>query len=285
MGLIILSAKGRKGKGKRENTLLFDYLLLITHNLLLITHYLLLISVIADFLSSNYTMTYQTTNNNLYLITSSNIVSRAQENFFIHASVNSKAKRLLDICGAIVGLMITAILFIPIAVAISLDSPGAILFSQTRCGYKGRKFRIWKFRSMVADASELKHLVENQVKGPLFKNECDPRITRIGRFLRKTSLDEFPQFWNVLKGEMSLVGTRPPTTDEVECYEINDMKRLDVKPGLTGEWQVNGRSEITDFAEVLRLDLQYQQNWNLIYDFKLIFKTIGLIFSKRNGAC
>ena len=230
-------------------------------------------------------MTYQTTDNNLYLITSTNLSERVKNNSLVHASVNSKGKRLLDICGAIVGLMITAILFIPIAIAIWLDSPGAIFFSQTRCGYKGKKFRIWKFRSMVANASDLKHMVENQIAGPLFKNECDPRVTKIGRFLRKTSLDEFPQFWNVLKGDMSLVGTRPPTVDEVECYEVNHLKRLDVKPGLTGEWQVNGRSQITDFAEVLRLDLQYQQNWNLIYDLKLIFKTIGVIFSKRSGAC
>ena len=230
-------------------------------------------------------MTYQTANNKLYLITSTDRGDRIKNNSIVHASVNSKGKRLLDICGAIVGLMITAILFIPIALAIWLDSPGAIFFSQTRCGHKGKKFRIWKFRSMVANASDLKHLVENQIKGPLFKNEGDPRVTKIGRCLRTTSLDEFPQFWNVLKGDMSLVGTRPPTVDEVACDGVNDMKRLDVKPGLTGEWQVNGRSQITDFAEVLRLDLQYQQNWSLIYDLKSIFKTIGVISSKRSGAC
>ncbi|MDJ0572352.1 MAG: sugar transferase [Pleurocapsa sp. MO_192.B19] len=201
-----------------------------------------------------------------------------------HPSIYSKSKRLLDICGALVGLGITAILIIPIAIAIQLDNPGSILFSQMRCGHMGKKFRIWKFRSMVANAEELQHQVKNQVKGPLFKNESDPRITRVGKFLRKTSLDEFPQFWNVLKGEMSLVGTRPPTEKEVDRYEIAYGQRLDVKPGLTGEWQVSGRSSIKDFKDVLNLDLQYQQNWSLLHDLKLIFKTIGVIFSPKSGA-
>ena len=150
----------------------------------------------------------------------------------IHPSVVSQTKRLIDICGALVGLGITAALFVPIAIAIKLDSPGPILFSQTRSGYMGKKFRIWKFRSMVANASDLKHQVANEIKGPFFKNECDPRITRVGRFLRKFGLDEFPQFWNVLKGDMSLVGTRPPTCEEVESYEVAYGQRLDVKPGL-----------------------------------------------------
>lgn len=201
-----------------------------------------------------------------------------------HPSINSLGKRLLDICGALVGLSITAILFIPIAIAIKLDNPGSILFSQIRCGYQGKPFRIWKFRSMVNNASELQDQVENEVKGPFFKNQNDPRITKVGRFLRKTSLDEFPQFWNVLKGDMSLVGTRPPTYDEVANYQIEHFQRLNVKPGLTGEWQVNGRSQINDFTEVLRLDLQYQKNWTLIYDLQLISKTILMIFSRHNGA-
>ncbi|VEP17105.1 Galactosyl transferase CpsE (fragment) [Hyella patelloides LEGE 07179] len=202
-----------------------------------------------------------------------------------HPSVNSKGKRLLDILGAIIGLIITGILFIPIAIAIKLDNPGSILFSQNRCGYQGRTFRIWKFRSMVTNASELQHLVENRVQGPLFKNENDPRITRVGSFFRKTSLDELPQFWNVLKGEMSLVGTRPPTCDEVATYKAEYFQRLEVKPGLTGEWQVNGRSKIEDFAKVLHLDLQYQKKWSLLYDMKLILKTISIIFNSKSGAC
>ena len=202
-----------------------------------------------------------------------------------HPSTYSMGKRLLDICGALIGICITAILIIPIAIAIRLDSPGAILFSQIRCGHMGKKFRIWKFRSMVVDADRLQHEVPNQARGPFFKNESDPRITRVGRFLRKTSLDEFPQFWNVLKGEMSLVGTRPPTEREVSNYKIAHGQRLNVKPGLTGEWQVSGRSSVKDFQDVLNLDLQYQQNWSWFYDLKLIFKTIGVIFSPRSGAC
>ena len=201
-----------------------------------------------------------------------------------HPSVRSPIKRGLDILGGIVGLIITGIIFIPIAIAIKMDSPGPIFFKQIRCSWLGKRFRIWKFRSMRADAEKLKSQVENQAKGAIFKNENDPRITRVGRFLRKTSLDEFPQFWNVLKGEMSLVGTRPPTPDEVEDYEIPSWQRLNVKPGLTGEWQVNGRSEVLDFEEIVKLDLRYQENWSLSYDIKLIFKTIMVLFSKSSGA-
>lgn len=201
-----------------------------------------------------------------------------------HPSVRSPIKRGLDILGGIVGLIITGIIFIPIAIAIKMDSPGPIFFKQIRCSWLGKRFRIWKFRSMRADAEKLKSQVENQAKGAIFKNENDPRITRVGRFLRKTSLDEFPQFWNVLKGEMSLVGTRPPTPDEVEDYEIPSWQRLNVKPGLTGEWQVNGRSQVLDFEEIVKLDLRYQENWSLSYDIKLIFKTIVVLFSKSSGA-
>lgn len=203
----------------------------------------------------------------------------------LHPSVHSKVKRLIDIAGALIGLGVTAALFVPLAIAIKLESPGPVLFSQTRCGHQGRTFKIWKFRSMVANAPELKHLVENQIQGAFFKNENDPRITKVGRLLRKTSLDEFPQFWNVLMGEMSLVGTRPPTLDEVDQYEGGQGQRLDVKPGLTGEWQVNGRSQILNFEEVVKLDLRYQQNWNPLYDLKLILKTIKVLLTKKSGAC
>lgn len=203
----------------------------------------------------------------------------------LHPAVTSRWKRALDVAGAVVGLGVTGLLFVPIAVAIKLESPGPILFSQTRCGHRGRTFKIWKFRSMVANAPELKHLVENQISGAFFKNENDPRITKVGRFLRKTSLDEFPQFWNVLKGDMSLVGTRPPTLDEVENYQAEQGQRLEVKPGLTGEWQVNGRSQVKSFEQVVEMDLSYQQKWSIGYDLKLIFKTIAVLFSKRSGAC
>lgn len=133
---------------------------------------------------------------------------------------------------------------------------------------------------MVANAEELKLEVENQIEGPLFKNKNDPRITRVGKFLRRMSLDELPQFWNVLKGEMSLVGTRPPTLDEVEQYTLPQWQRLNVKPGITGEWQTNGRSQISNFDEIINLDLRYQNNWSPIYDLKLILKTLVILLKK-----
>lgn len=201
-----------------------------------------------------------------------------------HPSVTSNVKRLIDIVGALVGLGITGALLPFIVIAIQIDNPGPVFFGQTRCGWMAKPFKLWKFRSMVVNATDLKHLVENQVQGPIFKNANDPRVTRVGRFLRRTSLDELPQFWNVLKGEMSLVGTRPPTPDEIEVYEVPEWQRLDVKPGMTGEWQVHGRSKVTTFEEVIQMDLRYQKNWSLMYDLKLIFKTIWVIFHKDSGA-
>jgi anti-anti-sigma factor len=201
-----------------------------------------------------------------------------------HPSVTSSGKRLMDIVGALVGLGITGVLSIPIVLAIKFEDGGPILFRQERCSWMGKRFYIWKFRSMVTNAEALKAKVANEVEGPLFKNENDPRITRVGRFLRRTSLDELPQFWNVLKGDMSLVGTRPPTPDEIEQYKVPEWQRLDVKPGMTGEWQVNGRSTVKKFEDVIRMDLNYQQNWSLAYDVKLILKTILVLFSKRAGA-
>jgi anti-anti-sigma factor len=217
----------------------------------------------------------------------------AQENGFTatenhlpetHASIRSWLKRGLDIVGGIVGLLITGVIFVPIAIAIKLDSPGPIFFSQTRCGWLGKEFKILKFRSMCVDAEALKDKIPNQAEGAFFKNKNDPRITRVGKFLRRTSLDEFPQFWNVITGEMSLVGTRPPTPDEVERYDVPQWQRLDVKPGMTGEWQVNGRSQVRNFEEVIQLDLRYQENWSLGYDLQLIFKTILILFQKNSGA-
>jgi len=202
----------------------------------------------------------------------------------LHSSVHNKLKRLIDVAGAVIGLGITAIVAIPVAIAIQRDDPGPIFYSQMRCGVKGTPFRIWKFRSMVMNAEAQKHLVENQAKGNIFKNENDPRITRIGAFLRRTSLDELPQFWNVLKGEMSLVGTRPPTLDEVSHYQPHHWVRLNVKPGMTGEWQVNGRSSVIDFEDIVKLDVAYQQKWSIAYDLKLILRTIGVVLNKR-GAC
>lgn len=201
-----------------------------------------------------------------------------------HPSVNSKAKRALDILGGLVGIFLTALVYVPVAIIIKFDDGGPVFFAQTRCSWLGRRFKIFKFRSMVTDAEARKNEVVNQVEGPLFKNENDPRITKIGAFLRKTSLDEFPQFWNVLKGDMSLVGTRPPTPDEIEQYEVGAWQRLNVKPGMTGEWQVNGRSSITKFEDVIKLDLRYQENWSFFYDIKLIIRTVLVLFSKDSGA-
>ncbi|MUG98300.1 sugar transferase [Scytonema sp. UIC 10036] len=200
-----------------------------------------------------------------------------------HASVNSKFKRLLDILGSLVGLFILAIIFLPVAVAIKLDSPGPIFFSQERYGLHGRSFRLWKFRSMVSNAEQLKSMVRNEANGLIFKSKNDFRVTKVGRFLRSTSLDELPQFWNVLVGEMSLVGTRPPTADEVAQYNQRHWQRLNVKPGLTGEWQVNGRSHVKDFEQIVDLDLQYQKKWSSLYDLLLIARTF-IILLGRVGA-
>lgn len=201
-----------------------------------------------------------------------------------HPSIRSRSKRAIDVLGAVVGLSITAVVFVPIAIAIKLDSPGPVLFSQTRCGWLGTTFRLWKFRSMSTDAEARKHEIQNEAEGAIFKAKNDPRITRVGRFLRKTSLDELPQFWNVLLGSMSLVGTRPPTPDEVDLYDVPEWRRLNVKPGITGEWQVHGRSSIKDFSDIIRLDLRYQHNWSLWYDFRLLLKTVRVVFSRDSGA-
>ncbi|WP_277880438.1 MULTISPECIES: sugar transferase [unclassified Calothrix] len=201
----------------------------------------------------------------------------------VHPSANSSFKRLIDIVGAFIGLAITAVIAIPIAIAIKLDNPGPVFYSQTRCGLNGKTFRIWKFRTMKVNADQMKHLVQNQAKGNIFKNDQDPRITRVGSFLRRTSLDELPQFWNVLQGDMSLVGTRPPTIDEVENYEPHHFRRLLVKPGITGEWQVNGRSKIEDFEDIVKLDLAYQSKWSVVYDLQLILKTLQVVLN-RDGA-
>lgn len=198
----------------------------------------------------------------------------------VHPSVTSRVKRLVDIVGALVGLAITALIAIPVAIAVQFDNPGPIFYSQIRCGFNGRTFRIWKFRSMVIEADRLKHLVHNQAKGNIFKNRNDPRVTRVGKFLRSTSLDELPQFWNVLQGDMSLVGTRPPTVDEVMSYKPHHFKRLLVKPGITGEWQANGRSKVEDFEDIVKMDVAYQEKWSNLYDLALILKTIKVVLFK-----
>lgn len=188
-------------------------------------------------------------------------------------------KRCMDIAGGLVGSLLTLLLMPFLAVAIKLDSPGPVLFSQTRIGRNGRRFKIYKFRSMYVDAEARKKELEreNEVKGLMFKMENDPRVTKVGRFLRKTSLDEFPQFFNVLIGDMSLVGTRPPTEDEFEKYNLYYRRRISMTPGLTGMWQVSGRSDIDDFDEVVKLDLKYIDNWSLTLDLKILARTVAVV--------
>ena len=197
-----------------------------------------------------------------------------------HRSTSSILKRSIDIFGSLIGLLLVAVVFLPIAIAIRLDTPGSIFYTQERHGLLGKPFRMHKFRSMVIGADALKSQVENEAEGLIFKNRQDPRVTRVGRFLRKTSLDELPQFWNVLRGEMSLVGTRPPTSDEVAQYEDHHWQRLNVRPGLTGEWQVNGRSTVKDFEEIVQLDLRYQALWTPLYDLLIIARTIYVIVAR-----
>ncbi len=194
-------------------------------------------------------------------------------------------KRLMDIAGALVGLAITAVITPFVAVAIKIDSPGPVFFSQTRIGKNGRRFKIWKFRSMYVDAEERKKELEakNEVKGLMFKMENDPRITRVGRFIRKTSIDETPQFLNILVGNMSLVGTRPPTEDEFEQYNGYYRRRMSITPGLTGMWQVSGRSNIQDFEEIVKLDLEYIDNWSLGLDIKILFMTVFAVLGRKGS--
>ena len=195
-------------------------------------------------------------------------------------------KRVLDIVGSLVGMVILGIATIFVAPAIKLDSPGPVFFGQTRIGKNGRKFTFYKFRSMYMDAEARKQelLAQNEMKGLMFKMEDDPRITRVGRFLRRTSIDELPQFWNILRGDMSLVGTRPPTVDEFECYEAKHKGRLSMTPGLTGMWQISGRSDIKDFDEVVRLDMEYIDNWSIWKDIKILLLTIKVVFVHK-GSC
>lgn len=195
-------------------------------------------------------------------------------------------KRIFDIIFSLLAIIITSPIMLLTVVAIKLDSPGPALFKQVRVGKNGRHFKIWKFRSMYVDAEEMKHklLSQNEVKdGMMFKMKNDPRITRVGKVIRKLSIDELPQFFNVLSGSMSFVGTRPPTLDEVEKYQTNQWRRISIKPGITGMWQVSGRSNIKDFNEVVRLDVEYIDSWNLLLDFKLLLKTVSVVFAHTDS--
>lgn len=188
-------------------------------------------------------------------------------------------KRLLDIAGASAALVLASPLFLLTALAIKLEDGGPVFFKQQRVGFRGKLFPMWKFRSMVTDAEKLKAelAAQNEMKGGvIFKMKDDPRITRVGRFIRKYSIDELPQFWNVLAGQMSLVGPRPPVPREVVEYTAEDRQRLLAKPGITCLWQVSGRSEI-DFSGQVKLDLEYIRSSNVWTDIKLLFLTIPAV--------
>lgn len=195
-------------------------------------------------------------------------------------------KRILDILGGLGGFAVFLLLYPFAALAIKLDSPGPVLFKQTRVGLNNRHFSLYKFRSMQTDAEARKSELSafNEMQGQMFKMRDDPRVTRVGRFLRKTSLDEFPQFINVLKGDMSLVGTRPPTPDEVCRYAPWQRRRVSMKPGVTGLWQISGRSRINDFQDVVRYDLDYIDGWHFSRDLYILFKTVWVVLAGRGAA-
>lgn len=188
-------------------------------------------------------------------------------------------KRAMDIFIALIGLLITGVVTVFLAPVLLMESPGPLIFCQKRVGKNGRIFKFYKFRSMYRDAEERKKelMEKNEMDGLMFKMTDDPRITKVGKFIRKTSIDELPQFWNVLRGDMSVVGTRPPTLDEYEKYEGYQKRRLSIKPGITGMWQVSGRSNITDFDEVVKLDFEYIDNWSPLLDIKIILQTIWVV--------
>jgi exopolysaccharide biosynthesis polyprenyl glycosylphosphotransferase len=198
---------------------------------------------------------------------------------FEHRVFNKGAlllKRTEDIVGSMIGIIITVIVGLFVVPAILIESPGPFIFSQTRVGKNGRRFKIYKFRSMYMDAEKRKKelMQHNEMHGLMFKMKNDPRVTKIGKFIRKTSIDELPQFFNVLMGDMSLVGTRPPTEDEFLQYESRFKKRLIMRPGITGLWQVSGRNRVNDFEDVLKFDMTFINNWNIMLDIKILIKTL-----------
>ena len=198
----------------------------------------------------------------------------------------SVTKRLIDIVGSLCGIILLSPLFLIVAILIKLEDPkGKVFFAQERNGRYPKTFKMYKFRSMVHNAEELlKDLMDrNEQTGPVFKINDDPRITKVGKFIRKTSIDELPQLFNVLKGDMSLVGPRPPIPREVEQYNSYQMQRLAVKPGLTCIWQVSGRNNI-GFDEWVEMDIEYIKTRNLWLDIKLIFKTVGVLFGDDNAS-
>ena len=193
-------------------------------------------------------------------------------------------KRVIDVVCSFVGVLVLSPLFVVIAIIIKFTSKGPVFFSQKRVGRDGKEFKMYKFRSMVVNAEELKEKLasQNEMSGPMFKMKDDPRVTKVGKFIRKTSIDELPQLWNVIKGDMSLVGPRPSLPKEVAQFEDWMYKRLEVKPGLTCYWQVSGRNNI-DFEDWMKLDIKYVDERSTWIDIKLIFKTVGVLFGDKNA--
>ena len=202
----------------------------------------------------------------------------------VEFSLYEVVKRLIDVVCSFLGVLVLSPLFIIIAIIIKMTSKGPVFFSQKRVGKNGKEFDMYKFRSMVINAEELKEKLaaQNEMSGPMFKMKDDPRVTKVGKFIRKTSIDELPQLFNVLKGDMSLVGPRPSLPKEVAQFEDWMYRRLEVKPGLTCYWQVSGRNNI-DFEDWMKLDIKYVDERSTWIDIKLIFKTVGVLFGDKNA--
>lgn len=202
-----------------------------------------------------------------------------------HAFDMMVIKRLMDVVGSIIGILISIPVILLVAIPLKIESPGPLFFKQTRVGLNGREFRIYKLRSMYKDAEQRKKelMSRNKMSGQMFKVDNDPRITRVGRFIRRTSIDELPQFLNVLIGDMSLVGTRPPTKDEYKRYESRHLRRLSMKPGITGLWQISGRSNIRDFEKVVEYDTRYIDNWSIWLDMRILLKTVQVVITGRGA--
>ena len=194
-------------------------------------------------------------------------------------------KKTTDFIGGLLGTVLSLPIILITAIPLLIETPGPLIFKQARVGKNGRIFNIYKLRSMYADAEKRKQalMAQNKMDGHMFKMDNDPRITKVGKFIRKYSIDELPQFWNVLKGDMSLIGTRPPTVEEFEQYESHHKRRLSMKPGITGLWQVSGRSNIQDFEEVVKLDCEYIDTWSPALDIKILFKTVNVVLTHKGA--
>lgn len=203
----------------------------------------------------------------------------------VHSGAQLALKRFADVIISIIGIILSIPIVAVVAIPLLIESPGPLIFKQERVGKNGRIFKMYKLRSMYKDAEKRKAelMKHNKMDGLMFKMDNDPRITKVGRIIRKLSIDELPQFVNVLKGDMSLIGTRPPTVKEFEQYENRHKRRLSMRPGITGMWQVSGRSNIIDFEEVVRLDCEYIDNWNTLLDIKIFFKTIKVVLTHKGA--